>query len=192
MKILTKLITTVVITLSLLLGGATGIQSNDKNVVMDYIIIKEFVASERSDKFLWTEHYNPNTGVTTRSLADEENKSSHTNFKWKYSHHFVHWSYNSPDFDNSFVEFIEKDYQEFISPDSRGFVVMKVVDFDKDGRADFAQRSWTPVMQDEVVMIPSYPKGLINLDWYTPTQEEADEFLQKEMKYWAKMAGKEA
>ena len=193
MKKLTKFITTAIISLSLIFGGVTGIQGNTKDVVIDYLIIKEFMADEkRSNKFLWDDSYNPNMGLTTRTLANKENTTSHDHFEWTWINHFVHWTYNSPDFDNAMVTYVAKDYATFISPDSRGFVLMKVIDFDRDGISDYAERRWIPVMQNDTVMMPDYPKGFVNLDWYQPTQEEAEEFIKREMAYWVKVSAKEA
>lgn len=191
MNLLTKLITTAILTLALVLGGATGIRSNDTDIDMDYAIIKELVASKRSDKFLWDDSYNPNNNLTTRSLANKENTAVHSNFDWTWIDHYIHYSYEKPNFDRARVEFTAKEYQEFVSTDSRGFMVMRVIDYDRDGRADYKHRRFIMVMQNDLVIMPDYPEGYINTEWYKPTQEEADAFLKREMKYWISLAGPE-
>lgn len=191
MNILTKLITTAILTVALVLGGATGIRSNDTDIDMDYAIIKELVGSKRSDKFLWDDSYNPNNNLTTRSLANKENTASHSNFDWTWINHYLHYSYEKPNFGRAAIEFLAKEYQEFVSTDSRGFTVMRVIDYDRDGRADYKHRRFVMIMQNNLVIMPDYPEGYINTEWYTPTQEEADAFLKREMKYWISMAGSE-
>jgi hypothetical protein len=190
MNKLIKFIATAILTIGLFIGsGASTLHSNDNNVVMNYTILTEFVANEeRSQKYTAGEWYSQMDGMTTKHLTLEENTTGHNNFDWRWINHIMYWIYVAPNHDMAYVVFVAKDYQEFVSPDSRGFVLMRVIDYDMDGKADYSDRRWIPVMQNEVIMMPDFPEGLINLDWYRPTQEEADEFLQRETKFWIKTA----
>lgn len=193
MKKLLRFLAATVLTLGLVFSNATTLHSSDTDVVMDYTVIKEFIADEdRRSEFLYGNRYNPNNGLTTTSLVSHENRTAHEHFEWVWTDHYMHWQYVAPDIGSAFVTFATKEYQTFVSPDSRGFTVTKVVDFDRDGKVDYSERKFVLVMQDNVVMMPDYPKGFRNLDWLTISQEEADQILQKEMRYWVKMAGKEA
>jgi hypothetical protein len=193
MNKLIKFIATAIITIGLFVGsGASTLYSNEKNVVIDYTILTEFVANEeRSQKYTAGEWLDSKK-MTVKHLTSRENTAPHNNFDWSWINHIMYWTYVAPNHDMGWAVFVAKDYQEFISPDSRGFVVMRVIDYDKDGKSDYSDRQWVPVMQNEVIIMPDYPEGLINVEWYQPTQEEADKFLQREMKHWVKMAGKEA
>jgi hypothetical protein len=77
-----------------------------------------------------------------------------------------------------------KEYQEFVSPDSRGFVLWTLFDYDMDGELDSVERRFIVVMQDRVLMMPEYPAGYINTEWYSVPREEAEKRFDREVNYW--------
>jgi hypothetical protein len=90
------------------------------------------------------------------------------------------------------LEILAKDYQDFVSINSRGFTEWVLSDDNLDGKVDFAYRDHSIVIcYDEdcvsnYIVFPSYPKGFINMDWYTPSEEEREERYNKEIDYWMK------
>ncbi len=102
MKKLIRFIATAVLTVGLLFGSATALHSNDTDVVIDYTILKEFIADwDRSEKFIIDDYYNPQNGLTVRSVANHENTTPHDNYEWTWIDHYMHWEYAAPDFDAS-------------------------------------------------------------------------------------------
>ena len=193
MNKLTKFLATVVLSVGLMFGSVASIYSNKTmDAVIGYTVIKEFVSDEeRSKTFFIRENRNPRTGFIAKSFTESENTTKHDKFKLTWIDHYLHWHYADAKHESAYVASVAKDYQSFVSPDSRGYIFMKVADFDLDGVADYWDRRYYLIMQDDVVMMPDFPEGFVDKNWYVITQQEANEFLKREMKFWVKIAGNE-
>jgi hypothetical protein len=163
------------------------------NTQTKYTMVKDFVRDDRSNKFLVYDKYNSMTGYSHKYYVLRENTADHDHFDWKWTIHFLTWTYpglyeNVP----GYFQIEAKDYREFVTADSRGVLVTKVVDKDMDGIIDEYKREFYLVMQGNTILLPFYPKGYLNPDWNPPTEAEQNRFLQRELDFWIKVAGKEA
>jgi hypothetical protein len=150
-------------------------------------LIKEFILSPQSKGLVNEDGQHPSAPIRFKTLASEENLAKHDHFKWRYDRHYV-TLYSGET--HSFLQFQVKEYQEFISPDSRGFVLWTFFDYEMDGKFDSVKRSYYLVMQDRVVMMPEFPAGYINIHWYEVPTKEAKRRFQKEVNYWLGVAKK--
>lgn len=194
MSRLKRFLTSAIIATVLCLAPTQVTSTEDLSAEAKYAIIKNYIKQPESHKYLQLDSYESTTAVSTMTYVAEEDLTGHNHFKWTWTLHFLVYKFYGLDESNgtAWVEFSAKEYQEFVTADSRGFVVIHVVDYDLDGHVDAYTRDFYLVMQNDAIMLPKYPEGLINPDWYHPSQEELDEILQKELNYWVKMAGKEA
>ena len=144
-------------------------------------LIKEFVLSPLSKDLIYKEGKLSRMPLTFKTLRSKENLTKHDHFDWRYDVHYV-TLYGEDE--TCFLRFQVKVYQEFVSPDSRGFVMWTFVDRDMDGKFDFVERRYNLIMQDRVVMMPEYPEGYINAEWHTVSKEEAQKLLDHEVNYW--------
>ena len=148
-------------------------------------VIREFILSSPSNGFVESAGENPQSPFTSKTLAREENRSKHEYFKWRYDIHFV--TLFSGEID-SYLQFQVKEYQEFLSNDSRGFILWTFFDYDMDGEFDLVMRTYNLVMQDHVIMIPEYPQGFVSKDWYDIPTKEAGKKFDREVNYWLDLA----
>lgn len=162
-----------------LVAGWKGlsVSANKSNL----LLLKEYILSPFSKELVNDDGQYPHTPVTFRTLASEENLTKHDHFDWRYDMHYVTLFCGEP---NCFLKFQVKEYQEFVSPDSRGFVLWTFFDYDMDGEFDSVERRYDLVMQDRVVMMPEFPAGFISREWYHVPREEAEKRFEKEVNYW--------
>ena len=153
----------------------------------DTSLIKEFILSPHSKGLVNEDGQHPSLPFTFKTLACEENRAKHDHFKWRYDRHYVTLYRGETHF---FLQFQVKEYQEFISPDSRGFVLWTFFDYEMDGKFDSVKRSYYLVMQERVVMMPEYPAGYINTQWYEVPKKQAEKRFKKELNYWLGVAKK--
>ena len=124
-------------------------------------------------------------------LWSKENTADHDYFDWTWTIHVLRIKHHLT-YDVTKLEILAKDYEDFVSPNSRGFTEWVLSDDNLDGKVDFAYRDHSIVVcHDEdcvnnYIIFPSYPEGLINIDWYTPSEEEREERYNKEIDYWTK------
>jgi len=124
-------------------------------------------------------------------LWSKENTAVQDRFDWTWTIHVLrikHYSLRG----TISLEILAKDYQDFVSPNSRGFTEWGLTDDDLDGKVDFAFRDYSVVacIDDDCtsnhILFVDYPKGFRNMDWYTPSEEEREERYNKEINYWMK------
>jgi len=131
------------------------------------------------------------TQVKITLLISKENTADHDYFDWKWTIHILK-IYNYLAYDAMELEIASKDYQDFVSTRSRGFVQWILIDKDLNGKADIRERRYTIVAceddecENNYIVIPSYPEGFINKNWYYPSEEESNERYAKEINYWIK------
>jgi len=118
------------------------------------------------------------------TIASKENRAEHDNFDWRYDLHFVTATYNEQNPWAAYLTIVIKEYQEFVSGDNRGFVIWIFVDMDMDGFLDSWSRDYTIVGRDNLIVMPQYPEGLLNREWFDPAQKEAQARFEREINYW--------
>ena len=88
----------------------------------DMALIKSFILSPLSEELVHGEGYVLNSPVQFKTLTTKEDLTQHGNFEWRYNSHFVTLYSRGGSY---FLEFRVKEFQEFVSPDSRGVVHWK-------------------------------------------------------------------
>ena len=190
---LKSLLTVAIVSIGLVLGNITPIGSSELTTDLKYEVVKEYVRADRSNELLVMDTYNRSTGYSDKVFINEENTTNHDYFDWSYIRHFVIWTHIGLDDNNEgYFTFIAKDYQEFVTANSKGVVVFKIIDKDMDGKVDSYNRNYWIVINGNSIIMPDYPKGFIDPNYSTPTEAELDRFLQRELDYWMKTAGKNA
>jgi len=133
------------------------------------------------------------TKVEITLFWSKENTADHDYFDWSWTIHMLkinrYLAYNITE-----LETIPKDYQDFVSIRSRGFTQWILADIDLDGKVDFGSRDFSIVScNDEEegctnnhIIMPSYPEGFIDVDWYTPSEKESQKRYDNEIGYWTK------
>lgn len=164
--------------IALVAGWNTLSMSSNQNSLL---LIKEYILSPFSKDLVNDDGQVPSTPVTYKTLYSEENLANHDHFDWRYDMHYVTLYCEEI---HCFLRFQVKEYQEFVSPDSRGFVLWTLFDYDMDGEFDSVERRFIVVMQDRVLMMPEYPEGYINTEWYSVPREEAEKRFDREVNYW--------
>jgi hypothetical protein len=153
--------------------------------IKDLFLINDFVWSPLSEAFLYDSGTLPSLPIKYQTIRQKQNLSDHDHFDWRYDWHYVTAYCNEDDsFPGCYLRFQVKEYQEFTSPDSRGYVFWTFWDYDLDGDLDNFERTYHMVMQDNVIIMPEYPEGYINGKWYVPEHEEADKRFKEEVSYW--------
>lgn len=169
-----------------LLAGWNGVSAGaSKDSIW---VIREFVLSSPSNGFVDSAGQNPHSPFTSKTLASEENRSKHEHFKWRYDIHIV-TLFSGEIY--SYLQFQVKEYQEFVSKDSRGFILWTFIDYDMDGEFDLVVRTYHLVMQDNIIMMPEYPEGFVSKDWYDVSTKEAGERFDREVDYWLELVKSE-
>lgn len=171
------------LTLLFFLGGVWN-ASGDSN---DMALIKEFILSPLSKGLVNGEGYVLDTPLAFKTLTRKENLTGHGHFDWRYDNHFV-TLYSEEE--RYFLEFRVKEYQEFISPDSRGFVLWKFYDYDMDGKFDTVKRDYYLLIQNNIVITPEYPRGFVNASWFYPSKRKSNKRFEEEVNYWLNLVKK--
>ena len=189
---LKSLFTIAVLTVGLVLGSISPIGGQEFDTQTKYAMVKDFVQDDRSNKFLVYDRYSSTTGNSYKYFIAKENTADHNYFDWKWTIHFLSWIYLGLDENGpGWFQLEAKDYQEFVTEDSRGVLVTRIIDKNMDGIVDEYKREFY-IVHGNTITMPFYPEGYVNPDWNILTQEEMNEFLQRELNYWIKVAGKEA
>ena len=173
----------IILTLILFMVGVWNARG-DSN---DMALIKALILSPLSKALVHAEGYVLNSPVQFKTLTTKEDLTQHGNFEWRYNSHFVTLYSRGGSY---FLEFRVKEFQEFISPDSRGVVHWKFSDYDMDGECDVVKRNYFLVMQNDILMAPEYPKGYLNPRWSHPPRRESNKRFEKEVDYWLNLVKK--
>ena len=167
----------------LVLGvGQAGSSSKDKAAALKAAII-----SGKADKFVAATAMHRNGTVKEIVLLQKENTTGHDHFEWSWTQHtMAYWHWVGYPEHGHFI-MTPADYQEFITVDSRGFVNWILTDMKADGVLDRAVRDFVITAQtndSDYIIIPSYPDGFVDVDWYTPSKDEAEARFDRELSYW--------
>lgn len=144
-------------------------------------LIKDYILSPLSKELVGAEGKVSGMPMTYKTLISQENLTDHDHFDWRLDVHYVTLFCAE---ENCSLKFQVKEYQEFVSPDSRGYVLWTLYDYDVDGKVDSAKRRFIVVMQDKVVMMVDYPEGFVDMQWYKPSKEEKQERFEKVINHW--------
>jgi len=150
----------------------------------DVVSICEFIMSDKSNEIIVNEEVNEETKHGFRTLFSEENLTGHDHFKYRWDVHYVCYEYNINMKNKGIITFTIKEYQSFISPDSRGYVLWRLSDFDRNGVVDSYSRDYFIVGPDNIHILPQYPDGFINSDFHKPSLEESQKRFDREIEYW--------
>jgi len=82
-----------------------------------------------------------------------------------------------------------RQYRDLASPHTRQFVQWHLVDFNCDGIVDKYSRNFAILYSLHkndryFYLIPKWPKGFRDLQWYKPSKEEAQRIYEGELNYW--------
>lgn len=151
----------------------------------DLKTLEDYAFTSKDNKFIQLRHKTMMGDLVF--MRCEENLVSHSDFRWHWKVHALSFLKNN---NNTKVTVYIREYQEFNSPDSRGFIEWILIDINFDNKVESYIKNYMLVMQDKVIMIPDWPSGLINDDWYIMSQKEMNEMFKNEINYWMKKIGK--
>ena len=190
---LRSLLTVAIVSIGLVFGSITPTSGSELTTDIKYEVVKEYIRHGDSDRHMVLDSYNSMTGNSSQMFRNEENTAVQTDFPWSWTIHFMIWTYPGLDTNNKgWLTLTAKDYQEFVTANSKGVMITKVTDFNMDGIVDKYSREYYIVINGNNIIMPAFPKGYVNPNWETPSEEELNQFLQRELDYWMKLAGKEA
>ena len=99
------------------------------------------------------------------------NLANHDNFPW-------HWMRYTGKVEFGNLTLVTAEYQMLASP-GRQVVITFMQDGEADGTVDFWWRQFYIEDDNNTIMLPFWPEGLRNMDWYNPTIEEVQEHYDK-------------
>lgn len=118
-------------------------------------------------------------------LGAEHNTALHDNFKWKWDTYAV-VAWDDPVYG---IKVILREYQEYATS-GRGFIEYIIFDIDRDGIADRWTREYyvTNSCDEEsyYFIMPEYPDGYIDFDWYKMSPEKVNKIYEKVITYFLK------
>ena len=186
-----NLIIVAIVSIGLVLASVIPINCSKLTTDIKYEIVKEFIRRGDSGKYMTIDSYNSMTGNSSQVFRNEENTANQTDFPLSWIVHFMGWTYPGLNVDNKgWLTLTAKDYQEFVTANSKGVVITKVTDFNMDGIVDKYSCEYYIVINGNNIIMPAYPKGFVDPNWEIPSEDELNRFLQRELDYWMKMAGK--
>ena len=111
-----------------------------------------------------------------------ENTGAHALFETTYKKHYaiIERAPNGAEY----LELIVRDYQDYYTThDARGFILIILVDYNKDGKVDAWRKDYVILQDESTILMPRYPSGYLNQDWFKLTQEEAQKIFDEELNY---------
>ena len=97
-----------------LLAGWSGVSMGDSKDSI--LVIREFILSSPSNGLTDNAGRYPHSTSPSKTITSEENRAEHEHFKWRYDIHLVTLYGGKA---HSYLQFQVKEYQEFVSKDSR-------------------------------------------------------------------------
>jgi len=131
----------------------------------------------------------------SRQVDREQNLTPHDHFKWRWDERamaIVMMDIPNETQVSAELIFTVKEYQDLTTADSREYVLWKLVDYEGDGIVDLWSRSffiWFSCDDDESNRIfqlidPIYPLGFLDANWYNPSKQEAQDYLDNLVEWW--------
>jgi hypothetical protein len=200
-----KLLKIVLLSIILLLSFSvlgTAAEKPDVKFILNYAKNSEIGKYRDFSVFRWEEPYLDNIITkVTMFLFDESDLNTSYIQSWKVRaiiiNHYVAQNY-------FLLTVIHRNYRDFVSPRSQGYVEWRMYDIDANGiitniEASYASKNYDIVIcknnddscKDNYILFPVYPEGYVNSNWYHLTTKECQELYDKEINYWLKAIQKQ-
>lgn len=122
------------------------------------------------------------TDGTTRVMHIYENTGQHDHFETTFKKHYAVVERHPAGFE--MFSLIVRDYQDFYTiHEAQGFILVILVDYDKDGIVDDWRKDYLILLDKSYFLIPNYPPGIINYDWFKMSREEAQKIYDDELNF---------
>jgi len=161
--------------LGLALIFAFGI--NFSGIAADKSKVDELVDIMKSGEInLWSVSGN------TRVMHVYENTGLHDSFETTFKKHYAIIERHPAGFEMFTI--VVRDYQDYYTiHDAQGFIVVILADYNKDGKVDAWRKDYMILLDKDYFLIPSYPPGYLNMDWFKMSEEEAQKIYDEELNY---------
>lgn len=111
-----------------------------------------------------------------------ENTGPHDYFETTFKKHYAVIERHPAGFEMFTI--IVRDYKDFYTThDAQGFILVILVDFNRDGVVDKWRKDYVILLDGSMILMPHYPPGYINQDWYKMNREEAQKIFDEELNY---------
>jgi len=184
-----KILKLIVIFLLLFVGSSFAADKSDIESIISYVNNTKAFESDGLKLYGYIENYR-GIDLEVSVFQSKENLAIHDNFDWHWEMHYL--IVKRPLGGNaSKLEITTKEYQEFSSPDARGFIQWWLNDFDLDGQINkwekgFSMREYK-IVKDGLLLFPTYPEGFVNPEWYNLNLKEIQTKFDHEISYWLKI-----
>ena len=146
------------------------------SIAADKNKVDELVSIMKSGKVnLWND-------VGNKVIHIYENTGQHDYFETTYKKHYA--IIERAPRGNEHLTLIVRDYQNYYqSHDARGFILVILVDYNKDGKVDDWRKNYVILIDESTILTPNYPPGYLNTGWFKLTQEEAQKIYDDELNF---------
>lgn len=184
-----KILRLIVIFSLLFVSSSFAADKSDIKSIINYINNTKAFESGDLELYGHVENYR-GLDLEVSVFQSKENLATHDNFNWHWEMHYL--IVKRVLGGNTFkLEIITKEYQEFSSPDARGFIQWSLNDFDLNGQIDKWEKGFSnkeyEIVKDGILLLPMYPEGFVNLEWYDLSLEEIQTKFDHEISYWIKI-----
>ena len=152
--------------------------ASDKNKVDDLVgLIKS------GEVKLWVNE------ETRKIMYVYENTGQHDHFETTFKKHFVVVEKHPVGFE--MLTIMVRDYQDYYTiHEAQGFILVILVDYNKDGIVDDWRKEYLILLDKSFFLVPNYPPGYLNQNWFKMSREEAQKIYDKELNYMLENADK--
>jgi hypothetical protein len=118
-----------------------------------------------------------------------ENTGQHDKFETTFKKHYAIVDKHPAGF--GYLTLIVRDYQDYYTiHDAQGFILVILVDYNKDGIVDDWRKDYLILLDGDYFLIPNYPPGYLNHDWFKMSREEAQKIFDEELNFMLNNADK--
>jgi len=111
-----------------------------------------------------------------------ENTGAHDHFETTFKKHYAIVERHPAGFEMFTI--VVRNYQDYYTiHDAQGFILYVLVDYNKDGIVDKWRKDYLILLDKSYFLVPNYPPGLINYDWFEMSKEEAQKIYDAELNY---------
>ena len=120
-------------------------------------------------------------GCNEKVLRIYENTGKHNHFQTTYKEHFAIVERIG---DDDRLTLNIRDYQDYYTiHDARGFILIILIDYNKDGKVDDWRKDYVILLDEYHVLQPFYPPNYLNKNWFKMTRVEAQSMFDQELGY---------